>query len=229
MVAGRISLLLSTDRNVLSCLPFLLKKETLQMRLGGHGPQLHRPAPDKPIPSRRSLEWTRAGAGHRCPETAGTRRAVPESPSRVPDPVSRAHATPPVAREVMPPDPGLPAAEAQTPTWAGSERLHPPLGGAGWGRAWAGRGAKGGGATGGAPEGTAPLQVLKRSSSSLPGAPRPRCPPEKRPLRPPRAPRRAQGRRPSLGLCHASLVCSPGAREGTRQILGQPPRTGPLC
>lgn len=198
------------------------------MRLAGHGPQLHQPAPDKSIPSKRFLEWTRSGAGHRCPETAGTWRAVPESPSRVPGPVSRAHPTPPVAREVMPPDPGLPAAEAQTPTWAGSERLHPPLGGAGWGRAGAGRG-HGAGPRAGHSRG----RPLSRFSSAVPpptpARRRPRCPLEKRPLRPPCAPRRAQAWRSSLGLCHASLVCSPGTRVGTRQILEQPPRTGPLC
>lgn len=95
-----------------------------------------------------SLEWTRRGAGHRCPETAGTRRAVPASPSRVPGPIPGAHPTPPIAREVMPPDPGLRAAEAQDP-YLGRRRASPSsLGGSGWGAPGRGGGAKGGGATG---------------------------------------------------------------------------------
>ena len=100
------------------------------MRLAGNGPQLHRPAPDKSVLSRRSLGWTKRGAGLRCPETAGTRRAVPASPSRVPGPIPGAHPTPPVAREVMPPDPGLRAAEAQDP-YLGRKRASPS---SPWGR-----------------------------------------------------------------------------------------------
>lgn len=140
------------------------------MRLAGNGPQLHRPAPDKSFLSRRSLEWTRRGAGHRCPETAGTRLAVPASPSRVPGPIPGAHPTPPVAREVMPADPGLRAAEAQDP-YLGRRRASPSSPrGLRLGRAWAGRGhrtghsrGRGHGAghsRGGALEGAAPLQIL---------------------------------------------------------------------
>ena len=139
------------------------------MRLAGNGPQLHRPAPDKSFLSRRSLEWTRRGAGHRCPETAGTRLAVPASPSRVPGPIPGAHPTPPVAREVMPADPGLRAAEAQDP-YLGRRRASPSSPrGLRLGRAWAGRGHRtghsrgrghGAGPRGGALEGAAPLQIL---------------------------------------------------------------------
>ena len=111
------------------------------MVLAGNGPQLHRPAPDKSVLGRKSLGWTRRGAGHRCPETAGTRRAIPASPSRVPGPIPGAHPTPPVAREVMPPDPGFRAAEAQDP-YLGRKRASPS---SPWGRAWAGRGTRGGG------------------------------------------------------------------------------------
>ena len=190
------------------------------MVLAGNGPQLHRPAPDKSVLGRKSLGWTRRGAGHRCPETAGTRRAIPASPSRVPGPIPGAHPTPPVAREVMPPDPGFRAAEAQDP-YLGRKRASPS---SPWGRRL---GARLGGA--GHSRGRPPSRFSNAVPPPTPARRRPRCPPEKRPLRPPRAPRRAQGRRSSLGLGHASLVCSPGAREGTRQILEHLPRTDPLC
>ena len=116
------------------------------MRLERQGPQLHRPAAREVSPEQAFPRVEPARRGPQVPETRSGRGArSPRAPLPFPVrfPGVDAGFPPPVAGEATPPGPRLPAAEAQTPTWAGSRRLHPPLGRAG--RDGRGRGARGGG------------------------------------------------------------------------------------